>query len=104
METMPRRTGALEWAFLIGLGGVFLVNAIAAAVRPADFESLIASSALGPVFAEAGWLTAVIGVNDLVLGVALVAAGRLHRYRGYVLAWAGLWLLAVSVIKLTSLG
>jgi hypothetical protein len=44
-----------------------------------------------------------IGLNDLVLGLGLVAATRSRRARPLVLAWAGVWLLAVTVIKVTSL-
>lgn len=102
-ETMtdpPRRL--LEWTALIGLAAVFLVNAVAAVVQPEDFELLIAQSALAGL-ADAGWLTAFIGLNDLLLGSALVAAIWLTRFRLLALAWAGAWLLVVSAIRLTAL-
>ena len=45
-----------------------------------------------------------IGINDALLGLCLVAGlWSLPGPRGYVLAWAGLWLLAVTVVKVTSL-
>ena len=44
-----------------------------------------------------------IGLNDLVLGALLVRAIRHRRIRPPVLAWSGVWLLAVTVVKVTSL-
>ena len=49
------------------------------------------------------WIAVTIGLNDLLLGLALGISIRFTRLRAYVLAWAGLWLLAVTVIKLSSL-
>ena len=49
------------------------------------------------------WLGPVIGVNDLLLGLAVLAAIRFRRTMPVVLAWAGVWLLAVMLIKVTSL-
>ena len=92
-------------ALLVGLAGVFLVNAIVAALQPSDFTGLVDRSLLGrllPVF-TGDWMAWAIGVNDGVLGLCLVAAIWSRRARPVVLAWAGVWLLAVTVIKVTSL-
>jgi hypothetical protein len=96
------RTGMLEVAALLGFGALFLVNALAAVVQPEDFERLVADSAFAPL-ADAEWLPVLIGINDLVVGLALIAAIWLSRFRLIVLAWAGVWLLAVSAIRLTSM-
>jgi hypothetical protein len=97
----------LDHAFVLGLAGVFLVNAIAAAVDPAGFTALVASSPLArwAGAAGAGWVIPVIGLNDLAIGAGLVAtsAGRAQRHRRLVLAWAGCWLLLVTLLKLTAL-
>lgn len=92
-------------ALLGSLAGVFLVNPMVAVLQPSDFTHLVERSAIGRQFPEfsGNWMAAVIGVNDLLLGVCLVAAVWSPRVRPVVLAWTGVWLLAVTVIKLTSL-
>jgi hypothetical protein len=47
------------------------------------------------------WLIPVIALNDLAIGIVILAAPK--RYRPYVYAWTGLWFLAITVIKLTAL-
>ena len=94
-----------EGALLVGLAGVFLVNALVAVMQPSDFTRLVDHSLLGrwfPAFSGA-WTPWMIGINDLFLGLSLVAAIRSPRVRPLVLAWAGFWLLLVTVIKVTSL-
>ena len=94
-----------SWVLLGGLAGVFLVNAIVAVVQPSDFTGLVERSLLGrwlPVV-TGDWLAWVIAVNDGLLGICLVAAIWSHRPRRLLLAWAGLWLLVVTIIKVTSL-
>jgi hypothetical protein len=95
----------LEGILLAGLAGVFLVNAVVAVLQPADFTGLVERSLLGrwfPVMAGR-WMAWAIGLNDLLLGLSLVAATWARRGRPAVLAWAGVWLLAVTLIKVTSL-
>ena len=103
----PRRRPErwLQAIFYGGLAGVFLVNALVALLQPADFTQLVEKSAVGrwPHLAPGSWLVPVVGVNDLVLGSAVLAAIRFRRIRPVVLAWAGAWLLAVMLIKVTSL-
>jgi len=112
--TTPQHTAApvrrverrsFECALLGGLAGVFLVNALVAVLQPSDFTGLVGRSLLGRWFpvVTGDWMAWTIGLNDLVLGLGLVAATRSRRARPLVLAWAGVWLLAVTVIKVTSL-
>jgi hypothetical protein len=88
-----------------GLAGVFLVNAIVAVLEPTDFTSLVERSLIGRAIpAMSGdWVAWAIAVHDLTIGVVLLATMRLARVRPFVLAWAGAWLLAVTVVKLTAL-
>lgn len=95
----------LEAALLAGLAGVFLVNALVAVLQPSDFTGLVDRSLLGrwfPAF-SGSWVVWAIAINDLSLGICLVAATWSRRARPYVLAWAGIWLFVVTVIKVTSL-
>jgi hypothetical protein len=102
----PRIDGrTLECALLAGLAGVFLVNALVAVLQPSDFTGLVDRSLLGRWFPAltGDWMAWLIGVNDLLLGLCLVATTWVRRLRPSVLAWAGMWLLGVTVIKVTSL-
>ena len=88
-----------------GLAGVFIVNALIAWLQPGDFVDLVQHSALAALFPvhPGRWVAWAICVNDLVLGCLLVATIRSRRTRAVVLGWSGVWLLAVTVVKLTSL-
>jgi hypothetical protein len=96
----------LDAVFLVGLAGVFLVNAIVAVVHPDDFVGLVAGSSIGRTLglAEAGWVVPLIAANDLALGLAVLAAARWRAGRRLVLAWSGVWLLGVTLVKVTALG
>jgi hypothetical protein len=74
-------------------------------LQPSDFTGLVDRSLLGRWFpaATGSWVVWTIAVNDLSLGLCLVAAAWSRRVRPYVLAWAGIWLFVVTVIKVTSL-
>ena len=103
-----RRFRVEEWfdvALHVGLAGVFIVNALIAWLQPADFVDLVRHSPLAGLFpVEPGrWLAWAICANDIVLGILLVATIRAGRNRAAVLAWSGVWLLTVTVIKVTSL-
>lgn len=95
----------LDRVFLGGLASVFLVNAVVAFAQPDDFTRLVARSTLGKWLhlAGSGWIGPLIAINDLLLGVAVITAVRFTRTRALVLAWTGVWLLAVTIIKLTAL-
>ena len=96
----PRSSALLQLVFLLGLSGVFLANAVVAVVEPAGFEELVAASPLGGLLDGAGWIAPVIAGNDFMSGSAVSASHHVQRLRAPVLAWAGGWLLIVTVIKL----
>lgn len=95
----------LDAFLLAGLAGVFLVNALVAVVQPSDFTGIVDRSLIGRTVPalSADWVAWVIGINDGAIGVCLVVALCARRARSFVLAWAGLWLLAVTVVKMTSM-
>jgi hypothetical protein len=99
-----RNAAMLRLVFLLGLGGVFLANATVAVVEPAGFEQLVAACPLGGLMGDGAWVAPVIAVNDFLIGTAVIAAHRLQRLRAPVLAWAGLWLLIVTLMKFTTIG
>jgi hypothetical protein len=102
----PARRRWLEVVFLAGLAGVFLVNAVVAAIQPSDFTTLLGKSRVADWLgvAPGGWLAPTIFVNDLLLGLGLLAAIRArHVVRAVILAWAGVWFFLVTVVKLTAL-
>jgi hypothetical protein len=97
----------LELVFIVGLAGVFLVNAAVAVVSPSDFTDLIDKSSLADRLHLTGsiWVAGAIFVHDVVVGLAVLATIWIP-WRGLrlaILAWAGLWLLVVAVVKLTAL-
>jgi hypothetical protein len=102
----PVRVRVLEILFLAGLAGVFLVNAVVAAVQPSDFTSLVEKSTIAQWLGitPGGWLAPAIFVNDLLLGVGLLGAiWARHAVRVVILAWAGMWFFVVTSVKLTAL-
>lgn len=103
--SVPGDLRNFELALLAGLAGVFIVNALVAYLQPDDFVDLVRASALSGHFpvSPGRWLAWAIGVNDLALGLLLVASIRFRRWKSAMLAWSGVWLLAVTVVKLTSL-
>jgi hypothetical protein len=88
-----------------GLAGVFIVNALIAWLQPGDFVDLVEHSILARWFpVEPGrWVAWAICVNDLVLGILALVTIRHRQPRAAVLAWSGVWLLAVTVIKVSAL-
>ena len=95
----------LELVLIAGLAGVFIVNAIVAAVEPSDVRGLLERSIVGrAVPAMHGrWVSWMVAGNDATIGAALLATYWKPRARPFVLALAGAWLLAVALVKLTSL-
>jgi hypothetical protein len=87
------------------LAGVFMVNAIVAVLEPSEFRGLLERSLVGRVISTMSdqWVAWVIAVHDLTIGLSLLATMWFGRARPFVLAWAGAWLLAVGVVKLTAL-
>ena len=95
----------LELLLIAGLAGVFVVNAIVAVFEPSDFTGLLERSLVGrtiPTMSDR-WVAWAIAVHDLTIGVLLLATMWILRARPFVLAWAGAWLLAVALVKLTAL-
>ena len=66
----------LEVVFLLGLAGVFLSNAVVAWLQPASFVKLAQDSRIGAWLGlgDVPWLAPVICVNDLVVGIGVLAA------------------------------
>ena len=95
----------LELVLVAGLAGVFIVNAIVALVEPSDVTGLVERSIVGRLIPalRGRWVAWAVAVNDLTVGTALLASNWTPRARPFVLAWAGAWLLAVALVKLTSL-
>jgi hypothetical protein len=105
MISLPHPDGAwLELVFLLGLGGVFLANAAVAIVEPAAFEELVAASPAAGLMGDGAWVGPVVAVNDSVIGAAVIATHRIPRLRAPALAWAGIWLLIVTLMKATTIG
>ena len=98
------RAATMQLVFLLGLGGVFLANAAVAVVEPAGFKDLVAASPIGGLIGSGGWVPAVIAVNDFLIGSAVIASHRLLGLRAPVLAWAGVWLLIVTMLKVVTIG
>ena len=94
-----------ELLLIVGLAGVFMVNSIVAVLEPSDFTGLVERSLVGRMIpAMSGrWVAWMIAVHDLTIGVLLLATMWIPRARRVVLAWAGAWLLAVTLVKLTAL-
>ena len=92
--------------FVLGLAAVFLANALVAVVDPAAFTELVAGSPVGWVAGPGidHWLAPTIALNDLGVGVALLVVHRRPWLQPPLLAWAGLWLMIVTLVKLSTLG
>ena len=96
---------ALEVLLIAGLAGVFLVNAVVAVADPSEFTALVERSLVGRAIPmmSGRWVVWSIAVHDFAIGVLLLATLRRPRVRPFILAWAGAWLLAVTLVKLTAL-
>lgn len=95
----------LELTFIVGFACVFVVNGVTALLEPASFTDLVADSAPGRWLGagEWGWVGPAIAVHDLVLGLLLLSGLRLRRLLVPLLAWSGVWLLGVAVVRVTAL-
>ena len=100
-EAARRPLPLLSLTFRLGFAGVFLINSLTAWLEPAAFSALLSHgpTALLTRAVGLGPLLTIIMVNDLVLGVLILTG----RWKAHVLAWAGVWLLAVTVVKTVSL-
>ncbi|MCL5019110.1 MAG: DoxX family membrane protein [Patescibacteria group bacterium] len=80
--------------FRLGLGFIFLANALTAWFSPAEFKELIANNYLASRLASPNLLISFIGINDGLLFL-LIAFGK---WRKFVAIWATLWLLVVIYV------
>jgi uncharacterized membrane protein YphA (DoxX/SURF4 family) len=97
----PNHRPTLELIFRLGFAGVFIVSGLMAYVAPASFTDLLSHEPVAILTRLLGLepLLGLIFVNDLLLGALLLTGKRAL----YVNAWAGVWLLAVTLVKLLSL-
>jgi hypothetical protein len=103
-QTSSKNYAEKKWAlrlFRFGFAGVFLINALIAWLQPQDFLGLMQKSLAVNWLGNLEWLIPIIAINDLALGIIILAAPK--HYRPYVYAWTGLWFLAITVVKLTAL-
>jgi hypothetical protein len=101
-ELLQRR---LDGVFLLGLAGVFLANAAVAVLDPDGFTELVAQSPAGWLLGSAArdWIAPAIALNDLAIGIAVLSVARRQRWRSPALAWAGAWLLVVTLVKVSAM-
>ena len=106
----PARAGRplarwLDDVFLLGLAGVFLANSAIAVIDPQGFTELVAASPMGWLLdTAAGSLVAAgIALNDFLVGIAVLCVQRVQRWRWPALAWAGAWLLIVTLVKVSAM-
>lgn len=88
----------LTYQFLIriGLGIIFIANALVAFFAPAEFIELIKNSFIAnllPISPET-FVGVVIGLNDAVVGLLLIGGFATRR----VAIWATAWLVGVIVV------
>jgi hypothetical protein len=89
----------LHWVFRLGFASIFLVNSLSALVDPNTFLRLMERSFLRLTPLPLEPMIWFIALNDLLTGV-LVLLGWKWRY---VYTWAGVWLLVVTWVKLSTL-
>jgi hypothetical protein len=82
----------------LGLGILFIANSIGAWYDTSSYMDLMRTSFLGRFIADLRPWVEFIKYNDLVVGL-LILSGLWPKY---VLAWAGLWLLAVAVVRFSA--
>jgi uncharacterized membrane protein YphA (DoxX/SURF4 family) len=87
------------WLLRLGLSSIFLVNSLTAWFDPSGFKKLLEASFFTHWMAGHATLIHLIMLNDLAVGVLIL----LGRWPLWVFAWAGAWLLAAALIKLTAL-
>jgi hypothetical protein len=89
----------LDLVFRFGFASVFLINSLIAVFEPAGFIKLMQGSVLGQLIHHFTPLVWIIALNDALIA-GLIVWGR---WRAWILAWSGLWLLIVTLIKLSDL-
>ncbi|MDX2005188.1 MAG: hypothetical protein SFU83_07910 [Meiothermus sp.] len=90
---------AVNWIFTLGLSLVFLVNGLIGFVSPGGYISLMQASPLTAWIPDYAQIIQLIALNDLCIGLLLLAYPRSR----FLQTWAGAWLLGVALIKTTGL-
>jgi hypothetical protein len=88
--------------FRLGLGALFLINALVAMMRPEDFAGLLEKSGVMGAVSSFGGLrsiTLLIALNDAALGTLLIS-GKCRRFTNLAV---GVYLLAITATKLLAL-
>ena len=88
----------LTYNFLIrfGLGTIFIANALAALLAPAEFVELIKNSFVAnilPISPET-FVSVIVGLNDSMVGLLLISGFATRR----VAIWATLWFIGVMAV------
>lgn len=89
----------VNWILVVGLSALFLVNGLTSLLAPNSFIALMKTSILTSWIPDYAQIAQLIALNDLGLGLLLLAYPRSR----FLQTWAGLWLLAVAAIKGTGL-
>ena len=82
----------------IGLGAVFLANALAAWFAPDEFRDLVSDSFLTShiSFISASTWVVIIGLNDSLL--ALILIFNLKSVMRRALIWASIWIILIMIV------
>lgn len=94
MLIRPKLSLRPELLLRIGLGLLFLTNAVTAWFNPDEFREILSTSFLGMLFGPTDWLIPVIGINDTVLGLLIMSGW----WRTITAIWASLWVLGVIAV------
>lgn len=92
--TRPTRALSPEFLLRLGLGLIFLTNALTAWFYPSEFRDLLAASYLHTLIGNTDWFTNVIATNDTLLFLMILSG----KWRRNVAIWASLWILGVMVV------
>lgn len=99
MPPEPDRTDLLlRWLLRLGLAGVFISNSIGAWYDTSSYMDLLRTSFMGRILEDLRPWVEFIKYNDLIVGL-LILAGLWPKY---VLAWAGVWLIGVTVVRISA--
>jgi hypothetical protein len=95
---MSRTNQILHYLPRLGLGLIFLSNSLGAWYDTSSYMDLLRTSFFGRVFEDLRPWVGFIKYNDLLTGVLLLVGA----WPKYVMAWAGLWMVAVAVVRVSA--
>lgn len=99
-QTRPSiRRDPFVWLFRLGFASIFFVNAVVAFVAPDSFLELVRDTPIATLLGSADMAVIIAGLNDFMLGVLIIV----NKWPRYVHAWAGAWLLIVTLVKVAHL-